>query len=147
MHAVDDLAQVVRRNVGRHADRDAGRAVEQHVRHARRQPRRLLLRAVVVRREIDRALAELGEQQLGDRRQLRFGVAHRRERFRIVGRTEVALAVDQRIAVRERLRHQHHRFVARAVAVRVEFADHLADRARGFLRCLAVASSPSSLIA
>ena len=39
---VDDLAQVVRRDVRGHADRDAGRAVDQQVRHARRQDRRLL---------------------------------------------------------------------------------------------------------
>ena len=60
MQALDDLAQVVRRNVGRHADRDAGRAVEQHVRQARRQQRRFLQRAVEVRRPVDRALVELG---------------------------------------------------------------------------------------
>src|SRR3546814_8722948 len=47
---------------------------------------------------------------------------------------EVALAVDQRIAVRERLRHQHHRLVAGGVAVRVELADHVADGARRLLR-------------
>jgi hypothetical protein len=47
---------------------------------------------------------------------------------------KVALAFDQRIAVRERLRHQHQRFVAGAVAVRMVFADHVADGARGFLR-------------
>ena len=42
---VDDLAQVVRRDVGRHADRDAGGAVDQQVREARRQDGRLLLAA------------------------------------------------------------------------------------------------------
>ena len=129
-----DLAQVVRRDVGRHADRDAGGAVEQHVRHARGQPRRLLQRAVEVRHPVDRALAELGQQQLRHRRQARFGIAHRRERLGIFLRAEVALAIDERIAVRERLRHQHHRLVARAVAVRMELADHVADGARGLLR-------------
>ena len=38
---VDDLGQVVRRDVGRHADRDARRAVDQQVRQPRRQHRRL----------------------------------------------------------------------------------------------------------
>src|SRR3546814_20893873 len=52
----------------------------------------------------------------------------------LVLRAEVALAVDQRIAVRERLRHQHHRLVAGGVAVRVELADHAADGARRLLR-------------
>ncbi len=38
----DDLVEVVRRHVGGHADRDAGGAVEQQVRQARRQPGRFL---------------------------------------------------------------------------------------------------------
>ena len=128
------FAQVVRRDVGGHADRDAGRSVQQHVRHACRQPGRFVARAVVIRREVDRALVDFVEQQFGHRRETRFGVAHRREGFRIVGRTEVALAVDERIAVRERLGHQHHRFVAGAVAVRMVFAEHLADRERALAR-------------
>ena len=40
LDALGDLAQVVRRDVGRHADRDAGRAVDQQVREPRRQDRR-----------------------------------------------------------------------------------------------------------
>ena len=40
--ALGDLAQVVRRDVGGHADRDAGRAVDQQVREPRGQDRRLL---------------------------------------------------------------------------------------------------------
>ena len=37
--AVDDLAEIVRRDVGRHADGDAAGAVDQQVREARRQDR------------------------------------------------------------------------------------------------------------
>ena len=109
------------------------RAVQQHVRQARRQQLRLLERAVEVRLPVDRALAELGQQHVRVGRQPRLGVAHRREGLRIVGRAPVALAVDDRIAVRERLRHQHHRLVAGGVAVRMELADHVADRARRLL--------------
>ena len=47
---VDHLAEIVRRDVGRHADGDAAGAVDQQVREARRQDHRLLLGAVVVRR-------------------------------------------------------------------------------------------------
>src|SRR5438876_533476 len=43
MAGVDDLVEVVRRNVGRHADRDAARAVDQQVRQARRQDQRFFL--------------------------------------------------------------------------------------------------------
>ena len=47
-----------------------------------------------------------------------LGVAHRR-RAVAVERSEIARAVDQRIAQREGLRHAHERFVDRRVAVRV----------------------------
>ncbi len=79
-------------------------------------------------------MGQLAQQDLGDQGQLGFGVAHRRERLRIVGGTEVALAFDQRVPVGERLRHQHQRFVAGAIAMRVVLADDVADGARGLLR-------------
>ncbi len=63
------------------------------------------------------------------RRQPRFGVAHRRGAVAVAA-AEVALAVDQRIALREILRHAHQRVVGGLVAVRVEAAEHVADHAR-----------------
>ena len=132
-----DLAQVVRRNVGGHADGDALRAVEQHVRQARGQERRFVERAVEVRLPVDGAVGELGEQHFRVPRELALGVTHRGERLRIVDRAPVALPVHDRIAVREILRHQHHGFVAGGVPVRMELADHVADRARRFLVLLA----------
>ncbi len=130
---LDDLAEVVRRNVRRHADRDPACRVEQQVRHLRRQQRGLVQRAVEVRHPVDGALAELGEQRLRVARQPGLGVAHGRERLRVVLRAPVADAVDDRIAVRERLRHVDHGLVAREIAVRMELAEHVADRARGLL--------------
>ena len=127
------LAQVVRRNLGRHADRDARRAVQKHERQPRRQQPRLLGRAVVVGHEVDGAFVDLVEQQPCDRCQPRLGVAHR-GRAIAVAAAEVALAVDQRIAQREVLRHAHHRVVGRLVAVRVKAAEHVADDARRFDR-------------
>ena len=132
-----DLAQVVRRDVGGHAHRDALRAVEQHVRQARRQERGLLQRAVEVGLPVDRAIRELRQQHFGVTRELGLRVTHGREGLRIVGRTPVALPVDDRIAIAEVLRHQHHGFVAGRVAVRMELADHVADGARGLLVLLA----------
>ncbi|GBE09914.1 hypothetical protein BMS3Abin12_00466 [bacterium BMS3Abin12] len=127
------LAQVVRRDVGRHAHGDPGDAVEQHVRQARGQRQRFLQRTVEVRRPIHRALAEFAQQQLGERCEPRLGVAHGRKRLRVVRGPPVALPVHQRIAVGERLRHEHHRLVAGAVAVGMELADDVADGARGLL--------------
>ena len=75
---VDDLAQVVRRDVGGHADGDARAAVDQQVGELGRQDRRLLLGAVVVLDEVDGVLVDVGQQLGGDRGQARLRVAHRR---------------------------------------------------------------------
>ena len=128
---VDHLAEIVRRDVGRHADRDAAGAVDQQVREARRQHHRLALVAVVVRLEIDRVLVDVLEQRHGGPGQPAFGVAHGRRRI-AVDRAEIALPVDQRQAHGEILRHAHQRVVDRLVAVRMVFAHHVADDARRF---------------
>ena len=127
---VDHLAEVVRRDVGRHADRDAAGAVDEQVRIACRQDDRLLLLAVVIVLEVDGVLVDVLDQRQRGGRQTRFGVAHRRRRI-AVDRSEVALTVDQRQAHRERLRHADERVVDRAVAVRVILAHHVADDAGG----------------
>ena len=53
--------------------------------------------------------------------------------FGIIRRTPVTLAIHQRVAVAERLRHQHHGFVAGAVAVGVELTEHVTDGTRRLL--------------
>ena len=124
--AVDHLLQIVRRDIGRHADRDSRRAVDEQVRKRRRQDRRLFGGLVVVGGEVDGLLVEVRHQVVGERLQPRLGVAHRRRRI-AVDRAEVPLAVDQGISHVELLRHSHERVVDRRVAVRVEIAHHLAD--------------------
>src|SRR3546814_10537146 len=79
---VDHFAQVVRRDVGRHADRDAARAVDEQVGERRRQHLRLALAGVVIGLEIDRILVEIGQQRVRDLGKARFGVAHRQGRER-----------------------------------------------------------------
>ena len=116
----------MRRDVRRHADRDPGGAVDEQVREPRRQDARLLSRLVVVRLEVDRVVVELLEQRRRELREPCFGVAHRRRRV-VVDRAEVALAVDQRVAQGEVLRHPNERLVDRRVAVRVVLTHHLAD--------------------
>ena len=90
----DDLAQVVRRDVGRHPDGDARGAVHQQVGNRRRKDGRLFGGLVVVRDEVHRVLLEVGHQVFGEALQPRFGVAHRRRRI-AVHRAEVPLAVHQ----------------------------------------------------
>ena len=123
---VDDLAQVVRRNICRHADRNAVRAVDQQMRRRRRQILGLFRGVVVVRPKIDRAHVDVFEQRLAVGSQTRFGVAHRRRRV-AVDRAEVALAVHQRIAHGKILRHAHEGVVDRRIPVGVELAHHLTD--------------------
>ena len=107
---LDDLTQVVRRNLGRHADGDSIRTVDQQVRDARRQDGRLLARFVVVRDEFDGLFLDVGEQLRRDARQTRFGVPVGR-RVIAIDDAPVSLPVDQRVAHRKILRHPHHRIV------------------------------------
>ncbi len=115
----------MRRDVRRHADGDPGRAVDEEVRELRGQDGRLLGRRRVVRAEVDRALADLGQHLLGDRQDAALGVAVGGRRV-AVDRAEVAVAVDQGVAEHERLGHPHEREVDRVVAVRVVALHHLA---------------------
>ena len=55
---VAQLGGIVRRNGGRHADRDALRAVGEQVRERARQHDRLVFGAVIGRAEIDRVLVD-----------------------------------------------------------------------------------------
>ena len=128
-----DLAQVVRRNVRCHPDGNARGSIEKHVRQARRQKEGLVQGAVEVGCPVHRPLADFGQQHVGERCQPRLGVTHGGERLRVIGRAEIALPVDQWVAVGKGLRHQHHGIVAGRFAVRVELADHVADGARSLL--------------
>ncbi len=65
--ALGDLAQVVGRDVGGHADRDAGGPVDQQVGVARRQDDRLLRATVVVGLEVDGLLVDVADHLQGER--------------------------------------------------------------------------------
>jgi hypothetical protein len=113
---VDDLCEVVRRDVGGHADRDARRAVDDEIGKARGQHHRLEGRLVVVRREVDGFHLDVGHQFAGDARHAALGIAHGRRRIAVDG-AKVALAVNQRVAKREGLGHADQRVVDGGVAV------------------------------
>ena len=127
--ALGDLAEVVRRDVGRHADRDAGRAVDQQVGEAAGQDGRLLRATVVVGAEVDGVLVDVAHHLHGQRRHPALGVSHGRGRV-VARRAEVALAVDERRAQHPRLREADHGVVDRGVAVRVVLTHHVTDDAR-----------------
>ena len=119
------LAQIVRRDRGRHADRDAARAVGEQIGKRRRQHDRLLVLAVIGGAEIDRVLVQPFQQRLRHLGQAAFGVAHGGGVI-AVDIAEIALPVDQRIAHGEILRQAHQRVIDRLVAMGMEVAHHIA---------------------
>jgi hypothetical protein len=125
---IDDLAEIVRRDVGRHADGDATGAVGEEVRKPRRQHQRLALGVVVVRLEIDGRLVDVLEQRVGDLGKPHLGVSHGCRGI-AVDRAEIALAVDQGQPHGEVLRHAHQGVIDGLVAVRMVFTDDVADDA------------------
>ena len=127
-----DLAEVVRRDVGGHADRDADRAVDEQVREPRRQDDGLLGLAVVVVLEVDGLFLDVAHHLERERGHLGLGVA-RGGGALVAGRAEVALTQRQRVAQRPRLDETHEGVVDRGVTVRVVVTHHLADDA-GALR-------------
>ena len=126
------LIGIVRRDVRRHADGNAGRAVGEKVREVRGEDDRLLVGAVVRVPEVDRVFVDTVEQRLRDPRQAALGVAHGR-RVIAVNVPEIPLAIDQRVAHGEILREAHERVIDRLIAVRMEVTHHLADDLRALL--------------
>ena len=133
---IDHLAKIVRRNIRRHADSDAARAVDQQVGEPGWQNRGLAARPIVIVGKIDGILVEIIEQAVGDTCQSRFGIAHASGGVWI-DTAEIALAIDQRHPHRPILRHPRQRVVDRAVPVRVIIAHHVAND----LGALAISSS------
>ena len=132
---VDDLGQVVRRDIRRHADGDARAAVDEQVREAARQHARLAAGLVKVRVPVHGVLVDVAQHFVGDLRQARLGVSVG-GRGVAVDRAEVAVTVDEHIAHGEILRQTHHRVIHGRVAVRMIPAEHVADAGGGFFEGL-----------
>ena len=132
---VDDLGEVVRRDIRRHADGDARAAVDEQVREAARQHARLAAGLVKVRVPVHGVLVDVAQHFVGDLRQARLGVSVG-GRGVAVDRAEVAVTVDEHIAHGEILRQTHHRVIHGRVAVRMIPAEHVADAGGGFFEGL-----------
>ena len=141
---VHDLAEVVRRDVGGHADGDAGAAVDQQVRdRARAGPCGSCSDSSKFGLHVDGVLVDVGQQLLGQPVQAALGVPVGRGRV-AVDAAEVALPVDQQVAHGEILRHAHERVVDGRVAVGMVLADDVADDA-GALHVRAWLCVPAAL--
>ena len=123
---VHGFTQVVRRNVRCHTDRDTGGAVDQKLWEHCRKNGRLFLRAVVVRSEINCVFIQTAEHFGRKLLQTNFGVTHSSGAV-TVDRTEVALAVDQRITHGKVLSHTNDCFVSCGITVRMVLTDHVTD--------------------
>ncbi len=128
---VDHLAQIVRRDVRRHAHRDSTRAVDQHVREPGRKDRGLRILAVVIGHHVDGVFFDIGEEEGGGFVHPHFGVAHGRGVIAI-HRAEIALSIQQGEGHGEILRHPDQRLVNRQIAVRVVLAHHVTHGSRAF---------------
>ena len=102
--AVDHFAQVVGGEVGGHADRNAGAAIDQEVGEAGGEHGRLFLRAVVVGLEVDGVLVEVFHHRHAEVVQAGLGITHG-GRGVAFDRAEVTLAVHKHVAHRPGLTH------------------------------------------
>jgi hypothetical protein len=116
----------VRRDVGRHADGDTASTVDDEVGDARRENRGLEGGFVVVGSEVDGVGVDVSEHLTGDAGEARLGVPHGGRWVAIDG-AEVALAVYEGVAERERLRQADHGVVNGRIAVGVVVTHDVAD--------------------
>ena len=142
----DDFAQVVRRNVGGHADGNAAGTVQQQVRQLGRQA----ARAPVACRRNSAPTRPFPGRVRPAVRPRRASVAPRCNawRRRTWDRPWIPSCPGHQrwVAIGEGLGHVHHGLVARGIAVGMKLADHVTDGPGGLL-VLAGGRSPSSLIA
>ena len=117
------------RNIRRHANSNAVRAIHQQVGEARRKHGRLLQAFVVVGIPVDRFLFKVAQQFHGRFSQTSLGVTHSSGGVAVDG-AEVAVAVDQGHTHREVLSHANHGVVHRGVAVRMVFTNNIANCTR-----------------
>ena len=129
--AVDDFAQVVGRDIGRHADSDAARAIDQHVGEAGGKDGGFAVLAIVIVLEFNGFLVDIGKEEGGGFVHPHFGIAHGRRRVAVHG-AEIALPVEQFQRHGEGLRHADQRVIDRRVAVGVVFPHRVAHGAGGF---------------
>ena len=129
--SIDHFAEIVRRNIGRHAHGDAGSAINEQIWKRSWENRRLGACFVIIWDEIDRVLIHVGHQRGAEMCHARFGVTHRRGRIAF-DRAEVTLTIDQRFTHRPRLRHVDERRIDHRFAVRMIISAGVTANLRAF---------------
>ena len=134
--AVNDLAQVVGRDVGGHTNGDALTAVDQQVRETAGQHTGFLLGLIKVGVPVDGILVDIGQHLHGHTAHAGLGVTVS-SRGVAIHRTKVTLTIHQRVAQGEILCQTDHGIVNRCVAVGVVGTQHRTNGVGGFAVCMA----------
>ena len=113
-------------HIGGHSDCNSGRSVQKQERKLGREHCRLVDCIVKVWLEIHGVLVEVGKHFVSDFLELGLGISHRGDCIS-VHRAEVALAIDERVALVPVLGKAHHRVIYAGVTVRVELTEHVSD--------------------
>ena len=133
--SVDDLPQVVGRDVGGHAHGDAGGAVDQQVGEPGGHHLRLLQALVKVGVPVHGVLVDVPHQLVADLGHAGLGITVGGGGVAVHG-AEVSVAGHQRIPHGEVLRQTDHGVVHGGVAVGVVFTQHVAHAGGGLLEGL-----------
>ena len=129
--SVNDLAQVVWRNVGCHSNRNPGGPIDEQVGNTRRQDNWLAFAAIVVVFVINRIFVDVTKHFGSDFFHSCFGITHRCSTI-TVDRAKVSVTIDQGITVTKILGHTDHRFVNTGVSMRVKFPHDIPHQSSGF---------------
>ena len=129
--SINHFTQIMRRNVCCHTNGNTVAAVYQQVRKTRRQNCRFLQRFIIVWHKVNSVFVQIVGQTRRNFSESGFGITHSSSAITI-HRAKVTLSVNQCQTHRKRLRHTHHGFINRDVAVRVIFTHNIADDTRRF---------------
>ena len=129
--SIDDLTEIVRRDVCRHTYRYADTSVHKQIRKTRGQYDRFFQLVIVVGAEIDRVLIDIRQHLVCDLRKPCLGITVCGRRVAVNG-TEVSVTVHHRIAKRKILRETNHSVIYGSVTVGVILTEHFSDGVRAF---------------
>ena len=128
---IDNLGRVMRRDIGCHANGNTASTIDQQIGVFRRQNRWFQLGFIIIGDEINSVTVNITEQVFSNPGEARFRVAHCGWRVTI-DRPEIALPVHQPDTHGKFLRHAHHAFINRAIAVGVIITHDITDNPGGF---------------
>ena len=136
---MNDIPQIVRRNICCHTDRNTCRSVYQKVRVARRKYGRFFFCFIKVRGKVNGIFVDVPNHLHGNFRKPCLCVSHGGSTVSI-HRTKVTMSVDKWISGRPWLRHVDKCPVNGAVPMRMVFTHRIPDNTRTFtmwlVRCI-----------